>query len=197
MMDASAFSFRGLDCPGLVTERLLLRPLRPEDAEALLRMYSEPEVCRYGSTPPWTSLDQATAMIAREQKSLAGGEVLCLALVRREDQVFVGTCTLFHVHGESRRAELGYALAPQAWGHGYMDEALRALLGLAFGPLGLNRLEADVDPRNAGSLRSLERLGFRREGLMPERWIVGGEVADTAFYGLLARDWLQGGIPGS
>ena len=70
-----------------------------------------------------------------------------------------------------------------------MGEALTALFGFAFGPMALRRLEADVDPRNENSLRILGRLGFRREGLLRERWNVGGEIQDTAFLGLLAREW--------
>ena len=70
-----------------------------------------------------------------------------------------------------------------------MHEALSAVVEHAFGALALHRLEADVDPRNAASLRTLERLGFRQEGLLRERWIVADEVSDTAFFGLLASDW--------
>jgi ribosomal-protein-alanine N-acetyltransferase len=50
-------------------------------------------------------------------------------------------------------------------------------------------VEADIDPRNTGSARVLEKLGFRKEGYMPERWIVFGEMADTVNYGLLKRYW--------
>lgn len=52
----------------------------------------------------------------------------------------------------------------------------------------LNRIEADIDPRNAASARVPERLGFVREGLLRERWIVGDEVTDSALYGLLRSD---------
>jgi RimJ/RimL family protein N-acetyltransferase len=55
----------------------------------------------------------------------------------------------------------------------------------------LRRLEADVDPRNAGSIRTLERLGFQREGFLRERWHVNGEIQDAIFYGLLRREWLK------
>ncbi|HEX2165116.1 MAG TPA: GNAT family protein, partial [Thermoanaerobaculia bacterium] len=65
----------------------------------------------------------------------------------------------------------------------------------AFGPLALHRLEADVDPRNERSLKALERLGFRREGLLRERYFVAGEIQDSVMLGLLAREWeaRQGG----
>jgi len=70
-----------------------------------------------------------------------------------------------------------------------MGEALPALIGHAFGAMDLNRLEADIDPRNAPSASVLERLGFRREGLLRERWIVNGEKSDSAIYGLLRGQW--------
>lgn len=70
-----------------------------------------------------------------------------------------------------------------------MHEALQALLEFGFGELDLNRIEADIDPRNSASARTLERLGFTKEGYLRERWIVGDEVSDTAIYGLLRREW--------
>ena len=72
-----------------------------------------------------------------------------------------------------------------------MHEALAAFLAYALPTFDLHRVEADIDPRNATSARTLERQGFQREGLLRERWIVGGEVCDTAFYGLLAREFKQ------
>jgi RimJ/RimL family protein N-acetyltransferase len=70
-----------------------------------------------------------------------------------------------------------------------MQEALGALLNFAFDSLNLHRLEADVDPGNLSSVKTLERLGFRREGYLRERWHVGGEIQDALFYGLLRREW--------
>jgi RimJ/RimL family protein N-acetyltransferase len=144
---------------------------------------------RYWSTLPWEAIEKAEAMIARDLESMAAGEHIRLGLLRDGDESLIGVCTLFAFVEQCRRAEVGYGLAAHAWGQGYMDEALRALLEYGFGELGLNRVEADIDPRNARSAASLERLGFTREGFLRERWIVGEEVSDTALYGLLARDW--------
>ena len=79
--------------------------------------------------------------------------------------------------------------ATQSGGLTEGDEALRGFIDYAFGVLAMNRIEADIDPRNARSAKSLERLGFVKEGFLRERWIVAGEVSDTALYGLLRRDW--------
>lgn len=173
----------------LTTRRLLLRPLREPDAPELFAIFSDPLVTRYWSSQTWTSIDSANAMIAKDRQAMAEGESLRLALVRVDDGAMLGICTLFALSTQCRRAEIGYGLAAHAWGHAYMDEALRALLGYGFGTLGLNRVEADIDPRNEASARSLERLGFQKEGLLRERWIVDDEVSDTALYGLLQRDW--------
>lgn len=71
-----------------------------------------------------------------------------------------------------------------------MAEALPALVSFAFETLGLHRLEADVDPRNAPSIRALERAGFAREGHQRERYLLNGEAQDALLYGLLRRDWV-------
>jgi ribosomal-protein-alanine N-acetyltransferase len=180
---------RGFENLPLETERLILRPLRPDDAAALFAIYADAEVMRYWSTPPWTELAQAAAMIERETKALADGEHLRLALQTRSSGALVGACTLFSFSESSRRAEVGYILGAGSWGQGLMSEALARLIDYAFDDLKLNRLEADIDPRNAASEKILQRMGFTKEGHLRERWIVAGEVSDTALYGLLQSDW--------
>ncbi len=172
----------------LTTARLRLRPLQGDDATALHAIFSDPQVMRYWSTPPWAGPAQAEALIAADALALAAGAHLRLGLVRRDSGALVGTCSLFNFNPACRRAEIGYALARSVWGEGLMHEALEALVDHAFDALNLHRIEADIDPRNAASARSLERLGFVREGHFRERWIVDGAVSDSAMYGLLRSD---------
>jgi ribosomal-protein-alanine N-acetyltransferase len=183
---------RSLSDVRLSTARCDLRPLRSDDAAGLLRIYSDPEFVRYWNCAAWTSLDQATALIEDDQREIAKGERLRLGIFLRGQDTLVGTCSLFHLSEQCRRAEVGYGIAPAYWRQGFMFEAVGALLALAFDELGMHRLEADIDPRNTASARSLEKLGFQREGLLRERWIVGAEISDSAIYGLLARDWRAG-----
>ena len=145
---------------------------------------------RYWSTLPWTSVEPGHEMVAHDLAAGPDADWLRLGLVRHEDDVLIGTSTLFDHNLQSRRAEMGYALARPAWGQGLMHEALNALLDHGFRAWNLNRVEADIDPRNLASARALERLGFQREGLLRERWIVGDEISDTAYYGPLQREWL-------
>lgn len=173
----------------LQTPRLILRPPVPADLDAIFAIHAEPAVARYLGHPPWTERASAKVWMATVDRWHRDGSGLQLLLARRDDHAVLGTCTLFGLHPASRRAECGYQLASAYWGQGWMQEAMSALLDHGFGTLHLRRVEADAGPRNAASLKLLERLGFQREGLLRERWEVDGVVSDTVYYGLLAREW--------
>lgn len=173
----------------LRTERLLLRPLHYPDAAALFAIFSDPRVTRYLSKPPWPGIDVAHERIARDMEAMGTGRYACFGIQNEHDGKLLGECSLFNFQEQSRRAEVGYTLAFESWGKGYMNEALSSLLEFGVSQLGLNRVEADIDPRNVASARTLERLGFRKEGHLRERWIVAGEVSDSSLFGLLASEW--------
>lgn len=175
----------------LETERLHIRPFKDGDAEDLFTIFSDPEVMKYWSSVPWTSMEQAEEKIRLDLEALAKNESVILGVVRKDDNRLIGTCSLFEINWQCRRAEIGYVLSSQAWGQGYMNEALHKLLDFGFDEMDLHRVEADIDPRNAASERILQKLGFTKEGLLRERWIVNGEITDTGFYGLLVREWRQ------
>ena len=182
----------------LRTKRLLLRPLDEADAPQLFLLHSDAQVSRYLSRPPWESIDKAIELIALDKEAHRARKYIRLGIQRTEDALLIGECSLHSLNEASRRAEVGYAMRPLAWGNGYMAEALAQLLQFAFETLQLNRIEADIDPRNQASARNLERFGFKKEGYLRERWIVRGEVSDSALYGLLQADWrAQRGEPRS
>lgn len=183
----------------ITTPRLMLRLLTEGDAADLFTIFGDPRVMRYWSSTAWTDPSQALQMVAYDREAAAGRRDLRLGLVRRDLGRVVGTASLFKIDASNRRAEIGYALAHDQQGAGLMHEALSALVGLAFDhrpgtafdDLLLHRIEADIDPRNAASAASLERLGFRLEGTLHDRWWVAGEVSDSGLYGLLRPDWLR------
>jgi len=173
----------------LKTPRLHLRMPVLADADAIFAMRADPVVQRYGSHPPWTDRQTAIDWIERNARGMAAGEHAQFVIERRDDGAVVGSCILYALDAQCRRADVGYALALSEWGKGYANEAVSAMLDWGFDHLDLNRVEADIDPRNVPSARALERLGFTREGHLRERWIVDGEVSDSWIYGLLAREW--------
>ncbi|WGS52242.1 GNAT family N-acetyltransferase [Paraburkholderia sp. D15] len=172
----------------LTTPRLILRPPRLDDADAFYEIWSDAQAMRYFSFAPMTDPEQARQRIARLVSSSEEGKDVVAIVELRETGEVLGNCDLFRLDDPCRRAEIGFSMKRRHWGHGFMSEAAGAVVAHAFGALQLRRLEADIDPRNTASARLLERLGFVREGLLRERWIVGDEVSDSALYGLLARD---------
>jgi len=181
--------------PTLATARLILRPLSHADVPALFAIFSDRAVARYWSRPAMTHLTQARRLVSIARAGYRTGESMSLGIELADTHALVGTCTLFAFHPSSRRAEIGYALAHAQWGRGYMNEALVRLVSYAFDDLDLHRLEADIDPANAASERTLLRLGFVREGHLRERWIVGDTISDSHVYGLLRHEWVRAGPP--
>jgi RimJ/RimL family protein N-acetyltransferase len=175
--------------PILIAERVRLRPLLATDADDLFALQSDVRVMRYWSHPAWTEREQAVQRIAQLERDRAAAEFYTWAVTQDGSDALIGTVSLFTIHREQRRAELGYALASSLWGRGYATEMLRPAIDFAFNTLDLERLEADIDPRNEASCRLVERVGFIREGLLRERWRVAGEVTDSAMYGLLRREY--------
>ena len=183
-----------MDCerlPNLNTNRLSLRAISAADVDDFYAVYSNPEVMRYWSTPPLPNKDAASKLIDEIHEGIERNDMLKWGIALRSNDKLIGSVTLFHIDLTHRRAEIGYAQGRAYWGQGYMQEALRAVLNHAFEVLNLHRIEADVDPRNAGSVRTLERLGFQREGYLRERWQVNGEIQDAFYYGLLRPDWVS------
>ena len=175
--------------PVLTTERLVLREAAQHDIEGVFAMESDPVAMRYWSRPPMRDIAEARAAVERAMGFFPLRSALRWSITRPADDRMIGQVSVFNFSEQSGRADIGYGLAREHWGRGFMHEALTTVVDYAFGPLGLRRLEADIDPRNQASLRALERLGFAREGLLRERWQVGDEISDTAFLGLLAREW--------
>lgn len=184
--------------PVIKTPRLVLRWISEDDVDDIFEIFSDPQVVRYLSHTPLTDREAAAVMqheiAENNRKELVWKWGIALRVSANttafaDDDKLIGTATLFNLSLSNGRAELGYAMGRPYWAHGYMHEALTALVKHAFDVAQLRRLEADVDPRNPSSIRTLERLGFQREGYLRERWHVGGEIQDAFFYGLLKREW--------
>jgi len=175
--------------PTIVGRRVQLRSFTDSDVPALLSIFGDAAVSRFMGIPQLHDATDARALLesihsGRESKTLYQWGVVALDV----DNV-VGTCTLANISWQHERAELGFAVGTAHQRKGYMAEALLLLLDHAFSDLRLNRIEADVDPRNERSLRLLDRLGFDREGYLRQRHLVNGERQDSVLLGLLASTW--------
>lgn len=172
--------------------RLIVRPVEEADLQALLQVNGDDEATRFLPYASWRSLADGRAWFERMSILGARGESIQYVVTDRTTGLAIGTCLLFRYEESSARAELGYVLGRNYWGRGIMREALIALITCAFGPYGIRRLEAEVDPLNLASSLLLAGLGFTREGLLRKRWIDKGVAHDTIIYGLLSDEWRFG-----
>lgn len=151
---------RPTELPTLETERLLLRPMRQDDAPALFAIYGDPEVMRYAGDDPFPDEAAVAVMLRSVARLLAAGESLEWAVVEKASGRLVGTCGLHSFDEERDAAEVGCLLARPAWGRGVMGEALPALFRYAHDALGVRLLRADIDAPNLRSIRLFCGLGF-------------------------------------
>ncbi|HEX9122231.1 MAG TPA: GNAT family N-acetyltransferase [Actinomycetota bacterium] len=146
----------------LLTERLLLRRSRPEDAEAISAYRSDPEVHRYQG---WERTDPNGVRaeieeMARRAPGEPGGWVQ-FTVEDRESGRLVGDVGISTADGEPGVIKLGYTMAPAFQGRGYATEAVRALVAYAFDTLGVEIVRAYASAENLPSIRVAEKAGLR------------------------------------
>jgi len=176
--------------PSLTTSRLTLREIVPTDAASLLAIHGDREAMRWFGNDPITSLPEAEQLVktfAYWRKPPVLGTRW--AIERDQDHRFIGTCGLFRWNRNWKSCTLGYELARDTWGGGLMTEALQAALAWGFESMALNRIEAQVHPENAASLKLLERFGFVKEGLQRQAGFWGGEHRDLLQLSLLRHEY--------
>lgn len=175
--------------PALRSRRARLRPPEARDADALFALFSHADVTRYWTRPPMHDRVEAEGLLAEMAEAFAARSMLHWMVALPDDDRAVGTCALFRFDPQRRSAEVGYALHPDRWGCGLAVQAVALALDWGFRTLGLQCIEASVDPRNARSRRLLQRLAFDSEGLVAGR-APGDDEAER--FALRASAWPAG-----
>jgi RimJ/RimL family protein N-acetyltransferase len=167
-------------CDGVVA----LRGWRDADAPALVEMFSDDEIARWTHAPsPYRHRD-ATEWLMTQRALMRRGERLALAVVEAHDAgALLGSVEL-RIR-DAGRGELGYAVARWARRQGVGTRALRLYAEWAFAAGGRERLEALVHPDNVASLKLVEGIGFRREGVLRSYAVMRGLRVDLVTLSLL------------
>lgn len=175
--------------PTMVTDRLILRPVRMSDAQDLFEYSSDPEVARHVLWDAHRSIHQTRAYIRyllRQYRNAAPGTFVIAA---RSSGKVIGTIGFMWVQPENRSAEVGYSLSRAYWNQGIMTEALRAVLEFGFRKLNLNRIEAQHEFDNPASGHVMRNAGMRHEGTLRQRIYNKGRYADVDLYAVLRQDF--------
>ena len=166
--------------------RVELRPPRSSDADEYIRLNRQSRTFYVGlASPPYTHTEYRQLLAQAGQPAFAP-----FLIYLREDAASIGGVELSQiVRGKFHSAYLGYQIGAPFARRGYMGEALRLLLSNRFDEFKLHRVEANVQPENAASIRLLRRLGFAREGFSRRYLKIGGRWRDHERWAILAEDW--------
>lgn len=176
----------------LETERLILRPFRPEDAVRYHSYRSLPETVRYLYRDPMTmeqSIERMPvyASLDFEKES----DIFVLAIQPKNAREMAGEI-LFKLESiRAKQGEIGWSLHPDSIGNGYATEAATALMKYGFEHFGFHRVFARIDTENVASVKVAERLGMRREGHLIENDAFNGRWGSEYIYAVLAAEYFE------
>lgn len=176
-----------LNVPVLETERLVLRPWKPEsDAEAVFAYASLVEATQYMLFDTHRDIDDSHAFLEWTKTS---GEH-AYAITQRENDSPIGGCGIMPTLAHSK-GELGYILHPEHWNKGLGTEVAKALIRYGFETLGLNRIYARADVRNPASQQVMLKSGMIVEGTLREDLSVRGEMVSLVYCSILRSEYFE------
>lgn len=173
----------------LETNRLILRELKEEDIDFVYNHFSNEDVCKYlFDEEPLAQREEALEII-NWYKDFELKDHNRWAIELKESGRLIGTCGFHCLDRKNNIVEIGYDLNKDYWGRGYMTEALKVSIDVAFNNMQLNRIQAFVYIGNEGSYKLLEKLKFIREGIIRDKHLFRGKYYDHYCYSLIAGDW--------
>ncbi|WP_137938028.1 GNAT family protein [Chitinivorax sp. B] len=177
--------------PELHTARLILREITHNDTPALYAIHSDPVLMRWFGSDPLPDVQAAHQLV----DTFASWRTLPnpgtrWGIQQHGETNLIGSCGLFNWHRPWRKCSVGYELAMQHQGQGYMREAMQAILSWGFEQMSLNRIEAQIHPQNHPSIKLARTLGFVEEGCFREGAYWGSQFHDMLQWSLLRRDFL-------
>jgi [ribosomal protein S5]-alanine N-acetyltransferase len=175
--------------PMLRGDRIWLRPLEERDLPAYVAGINDTEVGIPAGYRWPMSVDHARAWLERQQDSVKRGESFIFAVCELGDDRFIGTTWLKEVYWMDGSAELAIYMDHDHIGAGWGTDAERTLLRFGFMSLGLTRIWLTVDADNARAIRSYEKVGFQREGVMRQARRGVNGLGDAVLMALLRHEW--------
>ncbi len=177
------------DLPTLETDRLILRKMALNDAEAVFAYASDPEVTRYMIWDTHRTVEDSKAFLELAVSKYENGAEPDWGIVYKGDRRFVGTCGFASWTAEHARAEMGFVISRDYWGRGLVPEAVRAMITFGFDGMSLNRIEARCIAENAASARVMEKAGMTYEGALRQREFIKGAYRDMKIYSILRSEF--------
>lgn len=175
----------------LKTKRLILRPIRLDEAPLYFENASRPEVNFAGGILPPKSVADTRKRVRKGVSAWAGrgARLMSFSIYLKRGRVWIGGINLRWPHRGV--GEMGYAVHPDHWGKGYATEAVSRVVALAFEKFGAHRVQATCWVKNAGSRRVLNKAGFREEGRLRGFMRIGDRIRDEFSFGITRADFTR------
>ena len=183
-MDESSSQDRTIDCPVLVTERLVMRPPHEDDVPYIAELANNRRVAEMLSRMPHPYGEKEARTFLDMAADRRGGCVYAITLA--ETGAFIGCAGL---NASGNRLELGYWIGERLWGKGYATEAAHALVDLAFRATDVQVLHVSCRVMNPASRRVIHKCGFQFAGQGMLNSMVAGQVP-VERYTLDRRTWI-------
>jgi RimJ/RimL family protein N-acetyltransferase len=190
MLETNAFSSgKTFEIPTIKTERLVLRPCRLDDFDAVNLYAQLPEVCRY--IRPAEGDDRVRKVV----QSLSTGwrfeldQWSGIMITLPEEDKPIGDFVFKVDDMPSKRLEIGYRLSPKYAGLGFVSEVVGEMFNRLFNQFDVHKVVARCDPRNVASYKIMEKLGMKREAYFKQHYMNGDQLTDQLDYGITAQEW--------
>jgi RimJ/RimL family protein N-acetyltransferase len=174
--------------PVLAAGPFRLRPFRQTDLDLIREAAQDPYIPLITTVPAVFTEDEGRQFIERQWSRAQQGTGYSFAIADAASDRAVGQAGLWLQPVGHGRADVGYWVTASARGQGAAAHAVAAIAAWALGELRIPRLELCVEPWNQASIRTAEKSGFQREGLLRSWQVVGGERKDMIMYSLLPTD---------
>ena len=175
--------------PTLSTERLLLRPMHPMDAEDMYDYARRSEVTRYLLWREHEDISFTRDYLNYIGRRYALGDFYDWAIVERESRKMIGTCGFTKIDTANNSAEIGYVLNPDFHRRGFGSKAVKEILKFGFEELSLNRIEARFMQGNEASLSLMKSVGMTFEGYMRDFIFVKGSYRTVGVSSILRSEY--------
>ncbi len=177
--------------PVLESERLRFRKFLIADAPEIFDIRSNKKVMEFMDSDFHKNVKESELFIQKNFDIYHQQKGIFWAIEEKSTQKFVGDFAFWNIDSKNLRGEIGYGLKPEFWDMGYMKESMQTLIQFGFSEINLHSVEANINPNNINSRKTLEKVGFKKEAYFRENYYHDGQFLDSEIYSLLEKDFNQ------
>ncbi|MBI9071536.1 MAG: GNAT family N-acetyltransferase [Melioribacteraceae bacterium] len=171
--------------PELKTKRLVLRQMNENDLEGVFKFNSSLANLNFIARKPFTDISQAKEKLVFFMSGFPKKNGIWWTFTLKPEDKLIGYGGLFDIDSESNKSEVGYGLLEEYWGKGIVSEAVKAIVDFGFNEMELNKIYGKIVPGNTASEKILEKLGFKKEGVLVDDEFARGKYFDMGIYSRL------------